>query len=95
MYVEFGRIPPPCVRFLEHNPADQARQHFESGMAGSKHIEELYYDYVSFLRGAGASREHIDAAYDEWRRKFPLSKQPDPRMTEDVSPSTNDEEYAR
>lgn len=83
-YVELGYTSPQCERFLEHNPTELARRHFESGMAGSKHIEELYYNYILFLQGVDASRTHVDAAYHEWKRKFPLSIRPDPRSIEGV-----------
>jgi hypothetical protein len=44
-----------------------------------KTTENLYYNYVEVLIQSKASQSQIDAAADEWRRQFPLSKRPDPR----------------
>jgi len=72
-------MPPGCRQFGGKNILEEARRHFERGRQHGKHIEDLYYDYVQFLRGTGAPQAEIDQAYAEWREKFPLSKRPDPR----------------
>jgi hypothetical protein len=68
-----------CRQFDGKNPVQEARRHFEQGIAAGKHIEDLYYGYVQLLRSTGAPQREIDAAYEAWRRNFPLSTRPDPR----------------
>jgi hypothetical protein len=69
----------PCEQFANVDLLQAAREHFERGLPHGKHIEDLSYDYVKFLVGTGAPWGKVEAAYRDWRRKFPLSERPDPR----------------
>jgi hypothetical protein len=66
----------------EHENAEMnsVRRLHEIALARNpKTTENLYYNYIEVLTQSAASPSEIDAAADEWRRQFPLSKRPDPR----------------
>lgn len=85
-----GRIlPSPCAQYTDLDPQATMMRFYEHGIAASKHIEDLYYDYALFLRFTGADSEAIDAAADNWRANFPLSDRPDPRTARQVAQGTD------
>lgn len=42
--------------------------------------EDIYYSYLDVLIRTGADQQKIDAAAEQWKKLFPLSKRPDPRQ---------------
>lgn len=72
-------LPPSCDRYEGKNSLEEMRRYLERGKAGSKHMEDLYYNEVKVLQLLGASRTEIEEAWEDWKREFPLSERPDPR----------------
>ena len=67
---------------------ETARKIFEQAIrTGIKTSEDLYYDYVLVLVRLKAPQSEIDAAAENWRRLFPLTKLSDPRTLKDDQPS--------
>lgn len=42
--------------------------------------EDIYYSYVDVLIRTNADQSKIDAAAEQWKKLFPFSKRPDPRL---------------
>lgn len=53
--------------------------------------EDIYYSYVDVLIRTGADRQKIDAAAEQWKKLFPLSKRPDPRLAPNTKPRNDTE----
>jgi hypothetical protein len=70
--------PRSCRQFDGKNPIEEMRKLLTRGRSSSKHIEELYYDYIQLLMLNGAGRKEVERAVAEWRENFPLSELPDP-----------------
>ncbi|MDG2129813.1 MAG: hypothetical protein P8K08_17565 [Fuerstiella sp.] len=70
---------PFCIEY-DNPEMNSVRSLHETALARNpKTTENLYYNYTEVLIQSAASQTEIDAAADEWRRLFPLSKRPDPR----------------
>lgn len=76
----FHPVPLPCEKYRQGDPVFQLIEFNRKGIAAGRQIEDLYYNQIRLLVMAGASRQKIDEAYSDWRRNFPLSRRPDPRV---------------
>jgi hypothetical protein len=73
-------VPGPCRQFDGQDLRREIRREFEQALdTRIKTREGLYYHYLQILVGSQAPPNEIDAAYQAWRRNFPLSQLPDPR----------------
>ncbi|RLT02953.1 MAG: hypothetical protein DWI21_16415 [Planctomycetota bacterium] len=74
--------PATCRQYNPDELVHEVRSFFERGLGtGIKHHQGLYYEYLQFLVLTKAKPADIDAAYQAWRRNFPLSSLPDPRRS--------------
>lgn len=68
------------ARFVRRDDPE-ARRHFEQALAtGIKTNEDLLYEYAVVLAVINESPKTVDAAIANWRRNYPQSKRPDPRV---------------
>ncbi len=75
-------IPAACRQYEGRDLRLETRRRFEHALrTGIKSEEGLYYHYLQILIGSQAAPQKIDAAYQAWRKNFPLSKLADPRRT--------------
>ena len=73
-------VPSTCQQYNSRELVREVRLQFDRSLrTGIKHEQGLYYEYLQFLVLTKAKRSEIEAAYQAWRRNFPLSRLPDPR----------------
>lgn len=70
----------PFCRKFQDVPPEELRKLYEAALSAQPKLnQDIYYNYVEILIHDHAPQEEVDAAVEEWRRLFPMSKRPDPR----------------
>lgn len=81
-------MPQACRKYESKDLRYEVRRTFERALETNiKTEEELFYSYLQVLVGSQAPKSKIDAAYRAWKRNYPLSALPDPRVDSGPKPA--------